>query len=102
MLISTCFQLIYPTVDINLPENQGIKNLIDKSIRGILFNNNPKMFNRFLALDKKIGYTCKLLMQDNMSIAEVCHKSGFNNVSNFNRQFRKTYSMSPREYRAKM
>jgi AraC-like DNA-binding protein len=60
------------------------------------------MFNRFLALDKKIGYTCKLLMQDNMSIAEVCHKSGFNNVSNFNRQFRKTYSMSPREYRAKM
>lgn len=50
----------------------------------------------------KIGYACKLLLNENLSIIEVCYQSGFKNVSNFNKQFRKKYSMSPREYRAKL
>lgn len=52
--------------------------------------------------DIKIGYACKLLMNDNMNVIEVCYESGFNNVSNFNKQFRKIHGKSPREYRSKM
>jgi AraC-like DNA-binding protein len=36
-----------------------------------------------------------------MNISQICYDSGFNNVANFNRQFREITNMSPREYRRK-
>lgn len=50
----------------------------------------------------RIGYACKLLLDNtNMNIAQICFNSGFNNVANFNRQFRELTNMNPREYRIK-
>jgi AraC-like DNA-binding protein len=47
----------------------------------------------------KTDFACKLLMDPALSILEVCLDSGFNNLSHFNKQFRSTTGMSPREYR---
>lgn len=47
----------------------------------------------------KIELACKLLMDSDLSIMEVCLDSGFNNLSHFNKQFRKVSSMPPSEYR---
>lgn len=47
----------------------------------------------------KTDFACKLLMNPDLSIMEVCFDSGFNNLSHFNKQFRKAIGMSPREYR---
>ncbi len=60
-----------------------------------------KSFFTFLK-EIKIGYACKLL-SDNLdkNISQICYESGFNNVANFNRQFRELTNMSPREYRMK-
>lgn len=49
----------------------------------------------------RLGFACKLLMEEQVSIIQVCYSSGFNNVSNFNRQFKAKYGMSPRVYRMK-
>lgn len=46
----------------------------------------------------RIGYACKLLQEGKYSISEICYESGFNNVSNFNRQFRQITRHSPSEY----
>ena len=48
----------------------------------------------------RIDYACQLLMQDKMSITDICYEAGFNNVSNFNRQFLLTKKMSPSKYRS--
>ncbi len=48
--------------------------------------------------DLRIGYACKLLQEGKYSISEICYESGFNNVSNFNRQFRQIIKHSPTEY----
>ena len=50
--------------------------------------------------DLRIGEACRLLMESEHSIAEICYASGFNNLSNFNRRFRETHGMTPSEFRA--
>ncbi len=47
----------------------------------------------------RIGHACKLLSEKNKSIIEIAYESGFNNLANFNRQFKKTKSMTPSDYR---
>ncbi len=47
----------------------------------------------------KVDFACKLLMDPDLSIFEVGLNSGFNNISHFNKQFRKITGLSPSEYR---
>ncbi len=47
----------------------------------------------------KVDFACKLLMDPDLSIMEVGFDSGFNNISHFNKQFRKITGLTPSEYR---
>jgi AraC-like DNA-binding protein len=47
----------------------------------------------------KTEFACKLLMNNDLNILEVCLDSGFNNLSHFNKQFRKSTGTTPTEYR---
>jgi AraC-like DNA-binding protein len=47
----------------------------------------------------KVEFACKLLMDPEMGIVDVCLDSGFNNLSHFNKQFRKNTGVTPSEYR---
>lgn len=58
-----------------------------------------KTFGEFVT-EFKIGHACKLITEENMSISRACYESGFNNLSNFNEQFRKVVKFTPSEYRA--
>ena len=58
---------------------------------------NGKTVSRYVN-EIRIGYACKLLQSGKLSISEICYDSGFNNISNFNRQFRNLKNMSPTEY----
>ena len=49
----------------------------------------------------RINFACQLLMGDeDLRITEVCFASGFNNLSNFNRQFLRHKGMTPSRFRA--
>ncbi|MEZ4969149.1 MAG: AraC family transcriptional regulator [Flavobacteriaceae bacterium] len=56
-----------------------------------------KTFTRYLN-EIRIGYACKLLIENKNSITPVCYESGFNNISNFNRHFKSITGMSPSDY----
>lgn len=47
----------------------------------------------------RIEFVCQLLMDPDLSILEVCLDSGFNNLSHFNKQFKKNTGVTPSEYR---
>jgi transcriptional regulator GlxA family with amidase domain len=47
----------------------------------------------------RINRACDLLTQTDKPVTDVCFETGFNNISNFNRQFRKLCGLSPSEYR---
>jgi len=47
----------------------------------------------------RVGHACKLLAEGNQNIVQIAYASGFNNLANFNRQFKKLKKMTPTEYR---
>jgi transcriptional regulator GlxA family with amidase domain len=70
----------------------------------------PVAFSRFFKLRTgealtdyiialRLGHAARLLVDSTMSISEICYASGFNNISNFNRIFKKRKNCSPKEFR---
>ena len=57
-----------------------------------------KSFTQFV-VDLRLGYASKLLINSNYSISEIAYKSGFNNIANFNRLFKKNKAFTPKQYR---
>jgi AraC-like DNA-binding protein len=47
----------------------------------------------------RLGHASRLLIESTNSIAEVAYHCGFNNISNFNRIFKKKKGCTPREFR---
>ena len=47
----------------------------------------------------RIGHSCKLLLEDQWTIAQIAYDSGFDSLSNFNRNFKKYIGHTPREYK---
>jgi len=50
----------------------------------------------------RIGQICVLMSESDKSISEIAYTCGFNNLANFNRQFKKHKGMTPRQYRNKL
>ena len=75
-----------------------------------LVSMSPSAFSRFFKLrtgrnlsdyiiDLRLGYACRKLVDSTDSISEISYACGFNNLSNFNRIFKKKKSCSPSEFR---
>ncbi len=47
----------------------------------------------------RVGHACKLLAKKENNIFEIAYRCGYQNIANFNRQFKKLKKMTPREYR---
>ena len=73
---------------------------------------SPSAFSRFFKLhtgrnlsdyiiDMRLGYASRMLVDSTHSIAEIGYGCGFNNLSNFNRIFKKKKGCSPTEFREK-
>jgi AraC-like DNA-binding protein len=48
----------------------------------------------------RLGYATRLLIETNKSVSEICFECGFNNISNFNRIFKKKQGSTPSEFRS--
>ncbi|NQX37682.1 helix-turn-helix transcriptional regulator [Pedobacter steynii] len=47
----------------------------------------------------RLGHATKLLISSTQTVAEIAYKCGFNNISNFNRIFKKKKNCTPKEFR---
>ncbi|MDJ1473637.1 AraC family transcriptional regulator [Cytophagaceae bacterium DM2B3-1] len=47
----------------------------------------------------RLGYACRMLIDSTQSIAEISYKCGFNNLSYFNRLFKKQKGCTPKKFR---
>jgi len=50
-------------------------------------------------IDIRLGVAARLLVDTQDNISEICERSGFNNLSNFNRIFKAKRGLTPREFR---
>ena len=56
-----------------------------------------KTYTQFLN-EIKIGNGCKLLLDNKLSISQVCFEIGFNNFTHFNSQFKRIIGITPKQY----
>ena len=74
-----------------------------------LTNHSPAAFCRYFKTrtrksyfqyltEVRVAYACELLSEGTLDVSEVCLSSGFNNLSNFHKQFKKVIKSTPSEY----
>lgn len=85
---------------ITLNEVAALANMTPSSFSRYFKMHANKTFSEFLT-EIRIGYSCKLLIEKKINIAQACYDSGFNTVSNFNRQFKAFTQYSPLAYKNK-
>jgi AraC-like DNA-binding protein len=84
--------------DIALPEIASVANMAVTTFCNFFKEHYRQTFVEYLNT-VRIGHACKLLSEEDQKIGEVAYECGFNNLANFNRQFKKMKMMSPSEYR---
>lgn len=76
----------------------------------LLVGMTPPAFSRFFKLrtganlteyitDVRLGVASRFLIDSTRSISEICYECGFNNISNFNRLFKKRKNLTPKMFR---
>jgi AraC-like DNA-binding protein len=87
--------------DINLSEIANKTRFSEAAFCRYFKLRTQKTFVEFVN-EIRIEYACKLLAENDLNILEICYESGFKNLSNFNRQFRRYTKNNPKTYRKKM
>ena len=49
-------------------------------------------------IDMRLGHAARMLVDTTHTVSEICYDCGFNNLSNFNRIFKKRKGCSPKEF----
>ena len=83
---------------ITLTEVAKLANMTDVSFSRFFRSRTGITFMDSL-LEMRLGHASRLLIDTTQSVAEVAYNCGFNNISNFNRLFKKKKGCTPREFR---
>ena len=84
--------------EIRLGQLAGMVGMTDVSFSRFFKLRTGKNLSDYI-IDIRLGFASRLLVDSTMSIAEICYECGFNNLSNFNRIFKKKKDCSPKEFR---
>ena len=56
-----------------------------------------KSLSQFVS-EMRVSYACRLIIEGKMSVSQICFECGFNNLSNFNRTFKRQTGFTPTGY----
>jgi AraC-like DNA-binding protein len=80
-----------------LSEVSDLLNMSEVSFSRYFKKHTRKSFSEYVT-KIRISQACKLLLEKELSIAEVAFMCGYENMSNFYRQFKSTMGILPKEY----
>ncbi len=83
--------------DISLKTVAKIANMNTSAFSRSFKRVHRKTFSKYVN-EIRVGYACKLLQENELNIAAIAYESGYNNLSNFNRQFKIIKNSSPSAY----
>jgi len=85
--------------DISIAEVKALVNMSEPTFRRFIKRHSGKSFVNLLN-DIRLGAASRMLIENpTKNVSEIAYKCGFNNLSNFNRIFKKKKSCSPKEFR---
>lgn len=82
---------------IQLEEIAGVANISPSSFCRYFKSRTRKTYSQFL-IEIRVGHACKLLIENKMSVKQLCYESGFNNFSSFHKYFKLITNKSPLTY----
>lgn len=82
---------------IHLEEIAAVANVSPNSFCRYFKSRTRKTFSQFL-MEIKVGHACKLLIENKLSIKQLCYESGFNNFASFHKYFKIITGKSPLIY----
>jgi AraC-like DNA-binding protein len=82
---------------IALAEIASVAGLVPSSFCRYFKSRAGKPFSQFL-MEIRIGYACKLLLDGQMSVKQLCYESGFNNFTCFHKNFKVITGKRPLDY----
>lgn len=82
---------------IELQEIASIAHMAPNSFCRYFKKQTHKSFSQYLN-EIRIINACKLLIEGKLQITTICYQSGFNTITNFNRQFKSIMGVTPSEY----
>lgn len=83
--------------DIKLEDVAKVANYSQAAFCHFFKQHTQKTFVQFL-IELRVSNACKMLRNSDFNISQICYECGFNNVSNFNRQFKKITGLCPSAY----
>lgn len=83
---------------IALSEVAALVNITEAAFCRYFKMHTGKSYFQYLT-EFRISHACRMLMEEDKDIAQVCFSSGFNNPSNFHKQFKKIVNLTPKAYR---
>ncbi|TAN01895.1 MAG: AraC family transcriptional regulator [Chitinophagaceae bacterium] len=83
---------------ITLSDVAKLNNMTDSAFSRFFKTHTGKTFLDIL-IEKRLGHVSRLLIESPLSIADIAEQCGFNNISNFNRLFKKKKGFTPNEFR---
>lgn len=83
--------------NIQLEEIASVANISPSSFCRYFKSRTKKTYSQFL-IEIRVGQACKLLIENNMSVKQLCYKSGFNNFTSFYKYFKHITGKSPLNY----
>ncbi|ASB48985.1 AraC family transcriptional regulator [Alkalitalea saponilacus] len=83
---------------IMLEEAAQMLNMSVVSFSRLIKQRTGKSFIEFIN-EIRLGHATRLLIETNKSVSEICYECGFNNISNFNRTFKRKQGCTPSEFR---
>jgi AraC-like DNA-binding protein len=85
--------------EIRIKEVAGMVNMSETAFSHFFKKQTQRSFTDYLT-DIRIGYAARELIDSEKTISEICYQSGFNNISNFNRTFKKKRGVTPSDFRS--
>jgi len=86
--------------DISLEDISKIANLTPTAFCRLFKQRTNRHFVEYLN-EVRISNACRFLLETNLNISEIAFQCGYKTLSNFNKIFKKTTALSPKEYRQK-
>jgi transcriptional regulator GlxA family with amidase domain len=82
---------------ISLEEIAAVANISPNSFCKFFKSRSRKTYSRFIN-EIRVGNACKLLINNQLNVKEICYDSGFYNFASFHKYFKEITGKSPLSY----